>query len=161
MYPCQYPGCETKVKIRSKVKDKDSEFYGLLVCSFHANQLRPKSVSDKTRRTREARTEQRKDYPAFYQKHIELAQGKNCEECGKKLQGNSTEIVHILSKEKNPEIATNDDNIIYLCWECHTKFDHSRTSRHQMKVFDWAQEKLSRIESQILNKSAQYFWMFP
>ena len=161
MYQCQFPGCETKTKIRSKVKDKDSEYFGLLVCNFHASQLRPKKTSDKTRRTREARAEQRKDYPQFYQKHIEIAQGKNCEECGKKLVGNSTEIVHILSKEKNPELATNDGNILYLCWECHTKFDHSGTSRKKMKVFDWAQQKLSQIESDIVNKSAQYFWMFP
>lgn len=160
-YQCEFEDCETRTKIRSTIKDRDSEFYGLRCCSFHANQFRVKTISDKTRRTQEARKEQRKDYPEFYQKHVEIASKMHCEECGKKLTGNSTEIVHILSKEKNPEIATNDDNIIYLCWECHNLFDKSRTARHQMKVFDWAQSKLSRIEEKIINKSAQYFWMFP
>lgn len=161
MYKCEFPGCETKTKIRSTIKDRDSEFYGLRCCPFHANQLRPKITSDKTRRTRAARAEQRKDYPEFYQKHCDMARGKKCEECDKKLQGNSTEICHILGKSENPELATNDDNIIYLCWECHNKFDHSRSSRRKMKVFDWAQSKLSRVEEKIINKSAQYFWMFP
>lgn len=161
MYKCQFPGCETTTKIRSKVKDRESEYYGLMVCNFHANQLRVKTVSDKTRRTQQARKEQRKDYPEFYQKHIEIAKSKECEECKKRLQGNSTEICHILGKSDNPEIATEDLNIIYLCWECHTKFDHSRSSRRKMEVFDWAQNKISQIESKIIKKSAQYFWMFP
>lgn len=161
MYPCQYPCCKTMTKIRSKVKDPESEYFGLMVCNFHASQLRVKTVSEKTRRTQQARKEQRKDYPEFYQKHIEIAKGKECEECRKRLQGNSTEICHILGKSDNPEIATEDLNIIYLCWECHTKFDHSRSSRRKMEVFDWAQNKISQIESKIIKKSAQYFWMFP
>lgn len=161
LYECEIEGCEKKSAIRTTIKDPNSEYNGLRVCSFHASKLRIKKISDKTRRTREARAEQRKDYPKFYQKHIEIASKMDCEECGKKLQGSSTEICHILSKEKNPEIATNDNNIIYLCWECHTKFDHSRASRRKMNVFDWAQQRLSWIESQIFVKSAQYFWMFP
>lgn len=160
MYKCEYPDCETHSKIRTTIKDKDSEYFGIRVCSFHAGQLRTKKTSDKTRRTQQARAEQRKDYPAFYQRHCDSARGKRCLECNSILQGNSTEIVHILSKEKNPELATEDANIIYLCWECHTKFDKSGTDRKKMKVYNFAQAQLKIIEDKILNKSAQYFWMF-
>ena len=161
-YQCEFEDCETKTKIRSTIKDRDSEYYGLRVCPFHANMLRkPKTTSDKTRRTQEARKEQRKDYPEFYQKHIEIASKLRCENCNIKHIVNVTEICHILGKAENPELATNDDNIVYLCWECHNKFDHSRSSRRKMNVFDWAQQKLSRIDQDIIKKSAQYFWMFP
>jgi 5-methylcytosine-specific restriction endonuclease McrA len=161
LYKCEFQGCETVTKIRTTIKDKDSEFYGLRVCSFHASQLRPRTVSDKTRRTQQARAEQRKDYPEFYQRHIEIAVKKKCENCNTKLTGSSTEICHILGKAENPEIATEDQNILYLCWECHNKFDKSGTSRQGMSVYSTAQDRLKLIESKIIKKSAQYFWMFP
>ena len=161
LYKCEIEGCENHSAIRTTIKDPNSEFFRLRVCSFHASQLRPKTVSDKTRRTQEARKEQRKDYPEFYQKHIEIASKLRCEECNSKLTGNVTEICHILGKAENPELATEDQNIVYLCWECHNKFDHSRGSRRKMEVFTWAQQKLSNIDENIIKKSAQYFWMFP
>ena len=164
MYKCEFPDCETRTKIRSTIKDRDSEYYGLRVCPFHANMLRkPKPISDKTRRTQEARKEQRKDYPKFFEKHIEIASKKRCEECSKKLTGNVTEVCHILGKTdtQNPELATEDLNIVYLCSDCHNKFDHSGTSRQNMKVYPLAQERLKSIHEKIIKKSAQYFWMFP
>lgn len=160
LYKCEFEGCENHSQIRTTIKDKDSEFYGLRVCSFHASKINIKKVSHKTRRTQQARAEQRKNYPEFYQRHCDSSRGKSCLECGDILQGNSTEIVHILSKEKNPELAIEDQNIIYLCWKCHTIFDKSGTDRKKMKVYDHAVKQLETIHDKILNKSAQYFWMF-
>jgi 5-methylcytosine-specific restriction endonuclease McrA len=157
LYDCQFPNCDKKCAIRSKVKDKDSEYYGLLVCPFHANQLRPKTVSDKTRRTRQARQEQRKDYPEFYQKHIDIASRKNCEECGIKLYGNSTEIAHIIAKSTNPETATDDNNIIYLCQSCHSMYDSSLRVREKMKVIEIALERFKLLDIKNITSEVIFF----
>lgn len=135
-YKCQYPNCEKMSKIRSKVKNKDSEYFGLYVCPYHAKlEKAPKVKSDQTRRTEKARVEQRKDYPEFYQKWCEFASKTVCNECGDKLKGLSTEVCHIFSKSTSPEVAVNDTNIILLCWDCHTRFDSSLEKRSQMKCF--------------------------
>ena len=158
-YKCEYPNCETISTIRSKVKNKDSEYYGLYVCNYHASQLRPKTVSDKTRRTQKARKEQRFDYPQFYQKHILQAEGSRCLECGKRLYSNSSSnIVHILAKSLSPEVATLDENIIYLCGiysenQCHSLFDSSLEKRSQMNCFSKSVEQYKLLRDKIKNIS--------
>lgn len=135
-YKCQFPKCDKEIQIRTKIKNPDSEYFGLNVCSYHANlEKAPKVKSDQTRRTEKARVEQRKDYPEFYQKWCELASRNVCNECGDKLKGLSTEVAHILSKSTSPEIATNDTNILLICGDCHTRFDSSLEKRSQMKCF--------------------------
>lgn len=158
-YKCQYPDCETISTIRSKVKNKDSEYYGLYVCNYHASQLRPRKVSEKTQRTQKARKEQRSDYPEFYQRHILQAEGSRCLECNKRLYGNSSSnIVHILAKSLSPEVATLDENIIYLCGiysenQCHSLFDSSMEKRSQMKCFPETLERYKLMRDKIKNIS--------
>jgi hypothetical protein len=156
LYACQFPGCETKTKIRSKVKNKESKYFGLLVCNFHANQLRVKTTSDKTRRTKEARKEQRKNYPEFYQKHIDIASKKRCAECNKKLTGNVAEIAHIIMKSTNNELATIDENIIYLCADtCHHKFDTSLEKRKKMHCFNISLQQYKLFRDKIQKHSSE------
>lgn len=158
LYECQIPDCQNKCKIRTKIKDQNSEYYGLLVCTSHANQFRLKKTSDKTRRTQKARQEQRKDYPEFYQKMIEISKKKNCEECGKKLQGNSTEIVHILAKRDSmsPEVATNPLNIIFLCGDCHTKYDKNLSARSTMeKAMEKSISQYKELEPFLKNRTSE------
>ena len=99
MYKCDIPDCEKMVKIRTTIKNKDSEFFGKRVCPYHASQFNKKSeISDKTKRTRSIRAEIRKDYPDFFKKHIKIASRKRCAETNVKLTGNVYEVCHILSK---------------------------------------------------------------
>ena len=46
----------------------------------------------------ERRKAERECLPEFFQKHIEIAKTKYCEECGAKLKGNISEIAHRLPK---------------------------------------------------------------
>ena len=156
LYECQYPGCKTLSQIRTKVKDKDSEYYGLYMCSYHGNLLRPKKVSEKTRRTQTKRKEQRKDYPQFYQSMIELCQGKCCIETGDIINDpSSVNIVHILAKSTSPEVATNPDNIVFMTWEAHSKFDSSLESRREMKCLQETIERYELLKPFLTNITAE------
>ena len=153
--PCEFPGCETISDIRSKVKDRDSEYFGLYVCKYHANLLRKKTRSDKTRRTQEARKEQRKDYPEFFQKMCEIARVSVCEECGTRLRGNSTEVAHILSKSTSPEVAVDPTNILFLCSDHHTQFDRNLETRSRMKANLEAIQRYKLLQERSENVTAE------
>ena len=156
LYECQINFCTTLSKIRSKIKNKDSEYYGLYVCNYHASINRETKVSDQTRRTREKRKETRKDYPQFYQEQIEKAKNCKCLECGNRLQGNSTEIPHVLSKSLSPEVAIDDNNILkYLCANCHTRFDSSLSSRKEMKCFQKSVLQYKILIPKLINVTAE------
>ena len=147
MYKCEMPDCEKMVKIRTTIKNKDSEFFGKRVCPYHASQFNKKSeISDKTKRTRSIRAEIRKDYPDFFKKHIKIASRKRCAETNVKLTGNIYEVCHILSKSLSPEVATDDFNIIYLSAEAHNRFDSSLSNRKDMKCFQLSVERYKELK---------------
>ena len=147
MYKCEIPDCEKIVKIRTTIKNKDSEFFGKKVCPYHASQFNKKSeISDKTKRTRSIRAEIRKDYPDFFKKHIKIASRKRCAETNVKLTGNIYEVCHILSKSLSPEVATDDFNIIYLSAEAHNRFDSSLSNRKEMKCFQLSVERYKELK---------------
>ena len=155
-YKCEYPGCDKETQIRTKIKNPDSEYFGLNVCSYHANlEKAPKVKSDQTRRTEKARVEQRKDYPEFFKKHIEIASKKRSEESNVKLKGNVYEVCHILSKSLSPEVATNDLNILYLSAEEHSKFDSSLSKRKEMKCFDLSVERYKLLKPLLLKNTSE------
>ena len=147
MYKCEIPDCEKIVKIRTTIKNKDSEFFGKKVCPYHASQFNKKSeISDKTKRTRSIRAEIRKDYPDFFKKHIKIASEKRCAETNVKLTGNVYEVCHILSKSLSTEVATDDFNIIYLSAEAHNIFDSSLSNRKEMKCFQLSVERYKELK---------------
>ena len=150
-YSCEIGECLRVVPIRYTIKNKDSVNYGKKVCRFHYQQESKniKKTSKKTLRTNAQRTNQRKDYPDFYKKHILIAKNKICENCGKRLFGNVSEIAHILSKSLHPNLATNDKNVIYLCQDCHTEFDKSYSNRKNMKCYPKALENYNLIKENI------------
>ena len=87
-----------------------------------------------------------------------------CEECGEKLKGNISEVAHIISKTKNPEIENNIHNIMYLCGvpsnnSCHSKFDQSLEKRRTMKCFDKALDKFECFEDKIINNTNEVQFM--
>ena len=104
----------------------------------------------------EARREGRKGYGEFYMKHVDIIKHERrcCSECGSKLQGDVSEVAHLLPKgTKNyKSIATEDLNVIYLCsWlgpkNCHQKFDES--SIEDVKSMEIYEIVVSRVKELI------------
>lgn len=156
MYKCEIDGCDRMVKIRATIKNKDSEFYGKKVCQYHASLYNKKPpISSKTIKTNINRKLQRKDYPEFFKKHIEIASKKRSDESNVKLKGNIYEVCHILSKSLSPEVATNDLNILYLSAEEHSKFDSSLSKRKEMKCFDLSVERYKLLKPLLLKNTSE------
>ena len=156
MYKCEIDGCDRMVKIRATIKNKDSEFYGKKACQYHASLYNKKPpISSKAIKTNNNRKLQRKDYPEFFKKHIEIASKKRSEESNVKLKGNVYEVCHILSKSLSPEVATNDLNILYLSAEEHSKFDSSLSKRKEMKCFDLSVERYKLLKPLLLKNTSE------
>ena len=156
MYKCEIDGCDRIVKIRTTIKNKDSEFYGKKVCQYHASLYNKKPpISSKTIKTNINRKLQRKDYPEFFKKHIEIASKKRSDESNVKLKGNIYEVCHILSKSLSPEVATNDLNILYLSADEHSKFDSSLSKRKEMKCFDLSVERYKLLKPLLLKNTSE------
>ena len=156
MYKCNIDGCDRIVKIRTTIKNKDSEFYGKKVCQYHASLYNKKPpISSKTIKTNINRKLQRKDYPEFFKKHIEIASKKRSDESNVKLKGNIYEVCHILSKSLSPEVATNDLNILYLSADEHSKFDSSLSKRKEMKCFDLSVERYKLLKPLLLKNTSE------
>lgn len=108
----------------------------------------------------EKRKAEREGYAEFFQKHINIIKNTNacCAECGDKLKGNVSEIAHILPKNLFKSIATNNDNVIYLCGmystnECHNKFDDSKLKVFQnMLVFTQISRIFAKLEEVVTEK---------
>jgi hypothetical protein len=106
----------------------------------------------------EKRKNERECLPEFFQKHIEIAKTKYCEECGAKLKGNVTEIAHVLPKQYFKSVMCSDLNVLYLCGlyssnECHSKFDNSAQEKvKEMKIYPKVQEIFKQLEEEITEK---------
>lgn len=113
-----------------------------------------------TKKALEKRKEERKDYPAFFQKHVQAIfyNREKCAECGCRLKGDVSEVAHILPKQTFKSIATDDYNVIYLCgWRsennCHSKFDDGTDEQVQnMKIYSEVREKVIKLEEKITEK---------
>ncbi len=106
----------------------------------------------------EKRKEERQCLPEFFQKHIEIAKGMCCEECGAKLKGNASEIAHVVPKQYFKSVMCNDLNVLYLCGmyssnQCHSNFDNSAQEKvKQMKIFPKIEELFKQLEQEITEK---------
>lgn len=111
------------------------------------------SIPKTTDKNKARRKEQRAGYGDFFEKHVSkiINEGLHCQECGAKLQGLTGEVAHILGKAKSPEVATNDDNVLYLCfWNgCHANFDSSLEKRQDMRVFPIALKNYNTLKSKL------------
>jgi hypothetical protein len=91
------------------------------------------------------RKEERQCLPEFFQKHIEIAKGKCCANCGEKLRGEVSEIAHRLPKSYFKSIMCEDDNVVYLggrfsSCQCHSKYDGTNEQLQSLSFF--AAEKI-------------------
>lgn len=106
----------------------------------------------------EKRKGERACLPEFFQKHIEIAKTKYCEECGAKLSGNASEIAHVLPKQYFKSVMCSDLNVLYLCGmysgnQCHTNFDNFPQEKvKQMKIFPKVQEIFQELKKDITEK---------
>lgn len=164
LYQCEIPDCDNKIPIRTKIKNRDSEHFGKKACpkcaKEHNTQKEKKfyRIKNRTEKSTEKRAEERKEYPEFFVKHINYIKENNisCAECGDRLKGDSSNVCHLVSKSSNLEVATNNNNILYLCGlfsknNCHSIFDSNFSNREKMKVFTLAVEKYKMFKDQIIN----------
>lgn len=106
----------------------------------------------------EKRRAERECLPEFFQKHIEIAKSKYCEECGEKLRGNVSEIAHVVPKQYFKSVMCNDLNVIYLCGmfsenNCHSNYDNwSAEKVKEMKIFPIVKERFKKLETEITEK---------
>jgi len=108
----------------------------------------------------EKRKADREGYAEFFQKHIQIIKNNKClcEECGDKLIGHVSEIAHVLPKSYFKSLATNDDNVIYLCGmytlsQCHTNFDNQPVEKvKQMIIYPKVMRIFAELESTITEK---------
>lgn len=102
----------------------------------------------------------------FYMKHI--AKIKKCENCGTSILHPGTKnVAHILPKSKFKSIATDDNNIMYLCTRldrfdnnlgCHETFDKSWSSAKSMDIWNTAVQRVKRIRDKITETSKILFY---
>ena len=88
----------------------------------------------------EKRKAERECLPEFFKKHIEIARGKCCEECGERLRGDVSEIAHRLPKSTFKSIQCLDNNVVYLCSykssnNCHSKYDGTNEQLQSLNIF--------------------------
>jgi hypothetical protein len=139
-YKCEIEGCPWEGVIRSKVKNRESEYYGKKVCPKHAQEYKAKTfknwkplkrseikksgkpikrVTDKTREKRKAESIIR---AVYFDYHVERC--KRSEESGTVIpQPTRANICHIFPKRKYKSIQADLTNCVYLTLEEHTKFD--------------------------------------
>lgn len=103
----------------------------------------------------EKRKEERACLPSFFEKHIKIAKGMYCEECGEKLRGHVSEIAHVLPKSYFKSIMCNDNNVHYLCGmfsdkQCHSNFDNwSAEKVKTMNIYETSKKKFKELEEYI------------
>lgn len=108
----------------------------------------------------EKRKEERKDFPEFFQKHINIIKENKlcCEECGARLKGDASEIAHILPKTTFKSVSTHDLNVLYLCgmWsnsQCHSNYDNYPAAKvKEMKIFPKVVEIFKILEEEVIEK---------
>jgi hypothetical protein len=88
----------------------------------------------------EKRKEERACLPEFFQRHIEIAKGKRCANCGEKLRGEVSEIAHRLPKSTFKSIMCDDDNVVYLGGRfsscgCHSLYDGTNEQLQSLSIF--------------------------
>lgn len=83
-----------------------------------------------------------------------------CENCGRPLHGNVSEVAHIIPKNIFKSVATNSYNCLYLCSNliygsdgCHDKYDSSWTAAKSMKVWPLAVQRFEKFEQLITEKN--------
>ena len=150
------------IKNSKKCKECDRPAFSKGLCQIHTK-TKPLSkgagkIKSKRESTVNKNTAKKELRDVYFDYHINkiIENNLSCQECGCKLNGDRSEIAHIISKSKNPEVEDISDNILYLCGvnsynQCHSKFDQSLDKRKNMRVFDIAVNNFLKIKHLIVN----------
>ena len=83
-----------------------------------------------------------------------------CEECGCTIYSPTrANCAHILPKSIFKSVATNKDNFLWLCLQCHSNFDSSYSKAMKMKCWDKALEQYKKFKNEVIeyHKFLTYF----
>lgn len=125
MYPCEVPGCEHTVAIRSKIRSGDHK--GLKACGMCAaktNTIHKKSkpISKLSNRTREKNKVKSGIRDLYFDYH--LSRITHSEESLSPIHHPSwANCCHLLPKSTHPSLQGHLENVVYLTLEEHTQFD--------------------------------------
>lgn len=105
----------------------------------------------------EKRKAERECFPEFFQKHIEIAKGKCCANCGEKLRGEVSEIAHRLPKSTFKSIMCDDDNVVYLGGRfsscgCHSLYDGTNEQLQSLSIFCAEKEIIKELLEKVTEK---------
>jgi 5-methylcytosine-specific restriction endonuclease McrA len=97
-----------------------------------------KRMSDKRKAIlEEKRGETEKMWGLFDYLWSKLPKQKKCQSCGGIIRGENLSLYwdHLLEKSKYPEFMLEEENIFFVCGDCHTqKTNGFPTPRHQMAI---------------------------
>jgi len=132
-------------------KKENCSYHGYLIsgfCQYHYKEHRHKINSSKKQNIE--KKEVKKELSIFFANQLK-DNPEFCEECGVSLRANKainprSVIAHILPKRKScfPSVATNPDNRLFLCVNCHADYDNKGWEYVEtMEVFELAKERLA------------------
>jgi hypothetical protein len=103
----------------------------------------------------EKRKEERACLPEFFQRHIEIAKGICCANCGERLIGDVSEVAHRLPKNLFKSVMCDDENVTYLCsWKstnnCHGLYDGSNEQLQSLPIFLAEKEIIKNLLGKVI-----------
>ena len=138
------------------VCDCGRQAYGFKKCGV----CRSKAYAEKSRERKAAAGVNELD--GFFERHIKRIENEKirCAECGCSIQNpESRNVAHILKKSIFKSVATEDMNILYLCWQHHSDFDSTFERAKKMKVWLLAVERVRGMKV-IIKERHKDLWNF-
>lgn len=122
--PCEHHFCNWEGYIRTKCKNKKSDYYRKMLCPYHSSiegEKKPKSKKRKrTEEENKVKSERRTEY---FDYHIPLIHMS--EESGIAIPNPSRmNVCHILPKTNFPSVDSLVENCVYLTGDEHTRIDN-------------------------------------
>ncbi len=163
LYVCEIPTCDRKTPLRSTIR-LNGEFKGLKVCpgcKQRYDKKPPKKMAVKNRES----------YSDFFDDMIKiLAKNPICENCGSNISYYfmpHSNIAHILPKQKYKSVATNKNNVLFLCAgksgsesnNCHHKFDSDISGRSGMPVWNKSVKRFILFKDEVTESKGNDYLM--
>mgnify|MGYP002400817067 CR=1 FL=1 len=70
-----------------------------------------------------------------FKQRIKESRGHQCEQCGRRLPGQSLHVHHILLTSIYPQFAREDGNVLILCSACHSAVSRSETEGASFRAY--------------------------
>ena len=120
-YKCDFPDCSWSGLIRTRIKNKESEYYGKHFCPHHASVYNIKKVN--TNKSTANKVKENKNIRDVYF-DILIPKCIRSEESGFPIYEPSRfNVCHLVDKGRHPSVQGCLDNYVYLTWEEHQRLD--------------------------------------